>query len=103
MDILTKGKQQLKRKGVKVAGDLTTRQQKVIKDYRDRGQRAYYKGNKLVVVGPLPPRGWNQDSYADAARRQHRRRQDNPDTASGIEGPPPCEHLPHIQPRKRPG
>ena len=95
MDILTKGRQQLK--------DLTTRQQKVIKDYRDRGQPAYYKGNKLVVAGPLPPRRWNQDSYADAARRQHRRRQDNPDTASGIEGPPPCEHLPHIQPRKRPG
>ena len=82
MDILTKGKQQLTRKGVRVAGDLTTRQQKVIKDYRGRGQRAYYKGNKLVVAGPLPPRRWNQDSYADAARRRHHRRQDNPGTAA---------------------
>ena len=82
MDILTKGKQQLKRKGVWVAGDLTTRQQKVIKDYRDRGQRAYHKGNKLVVAGPLPPRRWNHDSYADAARRQRHRRQDNPGTAA---------------------
>ena len=54
----------------------------MIKDYRDRGQRAYYKGNKLVVAGPLPPRRWNQDSYADAARRRHHRRQDNPDTAA---------------------
>ena len=40
MDILTKGREQLKRKGVRVAGDLTTRQQKVIKGYRDKGQRA---------------------------------------------------------------
>ena len=81
MDILTKGTQQLKQKGVRVAGDLTTRQQKVIKDYRDRGQRAYSKDNKLVVAGSLPPRRWNQDSYADAARRQHHR-QDNPGTAA---------------------
>ena len=62
-----------------MAGDLTTRQQKVIKDYRDRGQRAYSKGNKLVMAGSLPPRRWNQNSYADAARRQHHR-QDNPGT-----------------------
>ena len=40
MDIQTKGREQLKRKSVRVAGDLTTRQQKVIKGYRDKGQRA---------------------------------------------------------------
>ena len=40
MDIQTKGREQQKRKGVRVAGDLTTRQQKVIKGYRDKGQRA---------------------------------------------------------------
>ena len=45
MDILTKGREQLKRKGARVAGDLTTRQQKVIEGYRDKGQRAYYEEN----------------------------------------------------------
>ena len=97
MDILTKGKQQLKRKGVRVAGDLTTRQQKVIKDYRDRGQRAYSKGNKLVMAGSLPPRRWNQNSYADAARRQHHR-QDNPGTVASS-----GRRRANIQPRRRPG
>ena len=37
MDILTEGREQLKRIGVRVAGDLTSRQQKVTKGYRDKG------------------------------------------------------------------
>ena len=61
-------REQLKRKDVRVAGDLTTTQLKVIKGYRDKGQRAYYKGNRFIVAGPLPSSRWHQDSYADAVR-----------------------------------
>ena len=56
MDILTKGRAALKPKGVDVAGDLTNRQQEEIRRYRDDGIHAYYKGNKLVVAGPLQQR-----------------------------------------------
>ena len=53
MDILTKGRDVLKKKGVDVAGDLTSRQQARVKEYRDKGQRAYYRGNKFHVGGSL--------------------------------------------------
>ena len=36
-----------------MAGDLTTRQQSIIKQYRNDGIRAYYKGNQLAVGGRL--------------------------------------------------
>nr|KAG5692364.1 hypothetical protein BaRGS_007977 [Batillaria attramentaria] len=68
MDILTKGRTALKAKGVNVAGDLTTRQHQKIQEHRDRGLRAYYKGSKLVVAGPLQQRN-DIDSFG-------RRRQD---------------------------
>ena len=50
MDVLTKGKVALKAKGVAVAGDLTRRQQATIELHRSKGKRAYYRGNKLVVI-----------------------------------------------------
>ena len=69
MDILTKGREGLKKKGVTVAGDLTTKQQNIIQEHRHRGLRAYYRGNKLVVAGPLPSRPLNRGTFADAPRR----------------------------------
>ena len=59
MHVLTKGRDGLKRQGVAVAGGLTTRQQSIIKQYRNDGIRAYYKGNQLVVGGRLQPRPQN--------------------------------------------
>ena len=56
MAVLTKGREGLKRKGVRVAGDLTRKQQANIQEQRDRGMHAYYKGNRLVVAGPLQRR-----------------------------------------------
>ena len=55
MDILTKGKQQLTQKGVRVAEDLTTRQQKVIKDYRDRGQGQQARRGRTPSASSLEP------------------------------------------------
>ena len=69
MDILTKGREALKKKGVTVAGDLTTKQQDTIREHRERGLRAYYKGNRLVMAGPLQYHPLNRGSFADAARR----------------------------------
>ena len=60
MHVLIKGRDGLKRQGVAVAGDLTTRQQSIIKQYRNDGIRAYYKGNQLVVDGRLQPRPQNE-------------------------------------------
>ena len=51
MHVLTKGRDGLKRQGVAAAGDLTTRQQSIIKQYRNDGIRAHYKGSQLVVGG----------------------------------------------------
>ena len=59
MHVLTNGRDGLKRQGVAVAGDLTTRQQSIIKQYRNDGIQAYYKGNQLVVGGRLQPRPQN--------------------------------------------
>ena len=56
MAVLTKGGEGLKRKGVRVAGDLTSKQQANIQEQRNRGMHAYYKGNRLVVAGPLQRR-----------------------------------------------
>ncbi|KAK7106041.1 hypothetical protein V1264_017344 [Littorina saxatilis] len=56
MDILTKGRDKLNEKGVRVACDLTSRQQNMIRQHRDRGIHAYYRGNTLVVDGPLQSR-----------------------------------------------
>ncbi|KAL8573640.1 hypothetical protein ACOMHN_007193 [Nucella lapillus] len=53
MDIINSGREALKKKGIKVASDLTTRQRAVLKDHRDRGLHAYYKAGKLIVTGPL--------------------------------------------------
>ena len=59
MHVLTKGRDGLKRQGVAVAGDLSTRQQSIIKQYRNDGIRACYKGNQPVVGGRLQPRPQN--------------------------------------------
>lgn len=63
MDILMKGRPALKRKGIQVAGDLTSRQQAEVRRHRDIGERAFYRGNKLVVEGALQqPRSNNGSS-----------------------------------------
>ena len=51
MDILRKGREVLKKKGVTVAGDPTTKQQNVMPEHRERRLHAHYKGNRLVVAG----------------------------------------------------
>ena len=56
MAVLTRGREGLKRKGVRVAGDLTSKQQANIQEQRSRGMHAFYKGNRLVVAGPLQRR-----------------------------------------------
>ena len=78
MDVLTKGREALKKKGVTVAGDLTTKQQNTIREHRERGLRAYYKGNRLVVAGPLQYHPLNRGSFADATRRGASRGRLNP-------------------------
>ena len=78
MDVLTKGREALKKKGLTVAGDPTTKQQKPIREHRERGLRAYYKGNRLVVTGPLQYHPINRGSFADAARRGSSRGRFNP-------------------------
>ena len=65
MHLLTKRRDGLKRQGIAVAGDLTTRQHSIIKQYRDDGIRAYYKGNQLVVGGQLRPRLQNGRNHDD--------------------------------------
>ena len=69
MDVLTKGREALKKKGLTVAGDPTTKQRNTIREHRERGLRAYYKGNRLVVAGPLQYHPINRGIFADAARR----------------------------------
>ena len=62
----------LERHCIAVAGDLTTRQQNITKQYRDDGIRAYYKGNQLVVGGRLRPRlqiGRKQDDAGEGGGR----------------------------------
>ena len=74
MDILMKGRSALKRKGIQVAGDLTSRQQAEVKRHRDIGERAFYRGNKLVVEGPLQQqRGNNSSSNNNNNDRGHGR------------------------------
>lgn len=53
MAIINSGREALKKKGIRVAGDLTTRQRAVLKEHRDRGMHAFYKAGKLIVTGPL--------------------------------------------------
>ena len=78
MDVLTKGREALKKKGLTVAGDPTTKQQNTIREHRQRGLRAYYKGNRLVVAGPLQYHPLNRGSFADAAQRGASRGRFNP-------------------------
>ena len=52
-DILTDGREGLRKQNIKVLGDLTKRQRSVIEDHRQRGRHDYYSGSKLVVTGPL--------------------------------------------------
>eukprot|EP00745_Piridium_sociabile_P033175 TRINITY_DN56884_c0_g1_i13.p1 TRINITY_DN56884_c0_g1~~TRINITY_DN56884_c0_g1_i13.p1 ORF type:complete len:332 (+),score=78.11 TRINITY_DN56884_c0_g1_i13:1297-2292(+) len=70
MDVLTKGREKLQKKGINVAGDLTSKQQKTVQGYRERGIRAYYKGNQLVVAGPLKYHPLNRGTFAEAVRRR---------------------------------
>nr|KAG5712679.1 hypothetical protein BaRGS_029734 [Batillaria attramentaria] len=61
MDVLTKGREALRRKGIAVSADLTTSQSQTLRKYRKDGINAYYKGDKLVVGGPLRGRGRHAD------------------------------------------
>ena len=63
--MLTKGSGGLKRQGIAVAGDLTTHQRNITKQYPDDGIRAYYKGNQLVVGGRLQLRLQNGRNHDD--------------------------------------
>ena len=67
MDILRKGWEVLKKKGVTVAGDPTTKQQNVMPEHCERRLHAYYKGNRLVVAGPVQYHPLNRGSFTDAA------------------------------------
>ena len=69
MAVLTKGRVGLNRKGVRVAGDLTSKQQ----EQRNRGMHAYYKGNRLVVAGPLQRRPALQRGQRRHSGQQNRR------------------------------
>nr|KAG5693084.1 hypothetical protein BaRGS_010643 [Batillaria attramentaria] len=71
MAILTKGRPALKQKGIGVSGDLTSRQREKIQQKRDQGFHAYYKGNELVVAGPLRQRNAS-DTDNFGRRREHR-------------------------------
>ena len=73
MAVLTKGRDGLKRKGVRVAGDLTSKQQANIQEQRNRGMHAYYKGNRLVVAGPLQRRPALQRCQHRHSGEQNRR------------------------------
>ena len=73
MAVLTKGREGLKRKGVRVAGDLTSKQQANIQEQRNRGMHAYYKGNRLVVAGPLQHRPALQRGQHRHSGEQNRR------------------------------
>nr|KAG5704247.1 hypothetical protein BaRGS_012535 [Batillaria attramentaria] len=70
MAILTKARPALKQKRIDVAGDLTRRQHEQIRLHRDKGVRAYYKGNKLVVAGPLQQRS-NDDTDNSTGQHHH--------------------------------
>ena len=65
MEVLAKGREKLREKGVKVAGDLTTRQKRIIKDHRDRGLHAHFKGDKLIVTGPINREPGSNTSHED--------------------------------------
>ena len=73
MAVLTKGREGLKRKGVRVASDLTSKQQANIQEQRNRGMHAYYKGNRLVVAGPLQRRPALQRGQRRHSGQQNRR------------------------------
>nr|KAG5693369.1 hypothetical protein BaRGS_015656 [Batillaria attramentaria] len=61
MDVLSKGREALRRQGIAVSADLTTSQSQTLRKYRNDGINAYYKGDKLVVGGPLRGRGRHAD------------------------------------------
>nr|KAG5701748.1 hypothetical protein BaRGS_004350 [Batillaria attramentaria] len=61
MNLLTKGREALRRKGIAVSADLTTSQSQTLRKYRNDGINAYYKGDKLVVGGPWRGRGRHAD------------------------------------------
>ena len=53
MDILTDGREGLRKQNIRVSGDLTTRQRSVIEDRRQRGLHTYDRCSTLVVTVPL--------------------------------------------------
>ena len=56
-----------------MAGDLTSKQQANIQEQRNRGMHAYYKGNCLVVAGPLQHRPALQRGQHRHSGEQNRR------------------------------
>ena len=56
-----------------MAGDLTSKQQANIQEQRDRSMHAYYKGNHLVVAGPLQRRPALQRGQRRHSGEQNRR------------------------------
>ncbi|KAL8610480.1 hypothetical protein ACOMHN_060400 [Nucella lapillus] len=66
MDIINSGREALKKKGIKVASDLTTRQSAVLKEHRD----TYYKAGKLIVTSPLRTRENWSDTWQHSEEAQ---------------------------------
>ena len=73
MAIISSGREALKKKGVKVAGDLTTRQRAAVKEHRDKGMHAYFKAGKLIVSGPLRTKeNWSKPGQKEDETRANK-------------------------------
>ncbi|RUM94949.1 MAG: hypothetical protein DSZ28_00540 [Thiothrix sp.] len=59
----------LREKGVRLAADLTRRQNQKLQELRERGQHGYFKAGKLVVVDGL--QGDNYDRQRTTGGRRH--------------------------------
>nr|KAG5708595.1 hypothetical protein BaRGS_033016 [Batillaria attramentaria] len=68
MDILSKGRDKLRAKGIAVASDLTERQNSIVQGYRRDGIHAYYIGSRLVSDNrfePLAGNDWHEEDKDD--------------------------------------
>ncbi|PVD27368.1 hypothetical protein C0Q70_12525 [Pomacea canaliculata] len=69
MEVLTKGRNKLHERGVKVSGDLTARQREILREHRSQGLHAYYVGDRLIVEGTTQRRHDNTVSRDGASQR----------------------------------
>ena len=60
----------LRKSGIRVANDLTTRQREILKDLNSRGRHGYFKAGKLHV---LPPKQNDSDRDVFVSSRVYRR------------------------------